>query len=63
MHAPKHTHTHLQHTPEDVSSGKPQRAFASVVAVKGWDQPLLFVFPVPASEVCVSVSICASLGL
>lgn len=57
----RHTHIYTSHpTPHTAGyfQGKTsERVLASVVVAEGWDQPLLFVFPVSASEVCVSVSL------
>lgn len=49
---------HTSHTstaPQDICLGKTSDGvLASLVFAEGWDQPLLFVFSVSASEVCPS---------
>lgn len=57
-----HKHTHILQ-PHTAGYFQPQGVLASVVIAEGWDQDQLFVFPVSASEVCVSVSTYVSLGL
>lgn len=45
---------HPSPPPQDAGKLKPQSFFSSAAIKEGWDQPLLFAFPISASEMCTN---------